>query len=414
MSGILLTQSSTFIISQVAWALGKLMDGIFVLLDNVFGIQSIGISIILFTIVIYSLMLPLTIKQQKFSKLSAVMNPEIQKIQKKYKGKKDQASMMKQQDETKLVYEKYGTSPTGGCLQLFIQMPILFGLYEVIRNIPAYVSSIKNTYTPLVDGILSSEQNIKVLESIGSESPILMDTAKYDYTNANTIVDVLYKFQTETWDVLSSAIPSLESIINSVQTSVEGFNSFVGINIANSPSSIITENITTNTGIAIVALMIPLLSGASQFINLRLAQANQNIDPENPMASSLGTMNKVMPIMSMFFCLTLPAGLGIYWIVSAVVRTIQQVLINKYLSNVSVEDMIAKNQEAASRKREKQGENAKKINELAQKKATNFEEAKSNINEADREKLLNNAKNNVKPGSLAAKANMVKDFNKDK
>ena len=66
-------------------------------------------------------MIPMTIKQQKFSRMSAVMNPEIQKIQKKYKNKKDQASMMKMQEETKLVYEKYGTSPTGGCLGSLIQ-----------------------------------------------------------------------------------------------------------------------------------------------------------------------------------------------------------------------------------------------------------------------------------------------------
>ena len=85
-------------------------------------------------------MLPLTIKQQKSSKLMAVMQPEIQAIQKKYKGKEnDQKAMMMMQTETKAVYEKYGTSMTGGCLPLLIQMPIIFALYRVIYNIPAYV-----------------------------------------------------------------------------------------------------------------------------------------------------------------------------------------------------------------------------------------------------------------------------------
>ena len=113
MSGVLLTQSNSFIIGPIAWLLGKLMNGIFVVLDTI-GIQNIGLCIILFTIVIYTLMLPLTIKQQKFSKMSAVMNPELQKISKKYKGKKDQESMLKQQEEMQALYMKYGVSPTSG------------------------------------------------------------------------------------------------------------------------------------------------------------------------------------------------------------------------------------------------------------------------------------------------------------
>jgi len=93
------------IIKQIAWLLGKLMDGIYNVMDAI-GIQNIGICIIIFTIIIYTLMIPLTIKQQKFSKMSAVMQPEIKKIQKKYEGKKDQASMMKQQEEIQQVYDK--------------------------------------------------------------------------------------------------------------------------------------------------------------------------------------------------------------------------------------------------------------------------------------------------------------------
>lgn len=405
MYGVLLTQSSTPIIGQVAWALGKLMDGIFIFLNNIFGVQNIGISIIIFTIVIYTLMVPLTIKQQKFTKLSAVMNPEIQKIQKKYKGKKDQASMLKQQEETKLVYEKYGTSPTGGCLQVLIQMPILFGLYQVIRNIPAYVVTIKNNFMPLAETIVADANLVSKLEEIGTESPILMDPSKYDYTNINTVVDVLYKFQSETWELLTSSMPNLENIIVNAQQGIEHFNSFLGINIANSPMSIFTDNISTNFGVAIVAMMIPILSGLSQFISLKIAQTNQTIDPENPMASSMNTMNTVMPIMSMFFCLTLPAGLGLYWIASAVVRTIQQVAINKYLSNVSVDDLIKKNQEAAAKKRASKGDTSAKINEMANKKAKKVDTAK--------ETTVKNNKN-VKTGSLASKANMVKNISDNK
>ena len=107
---MLLTQNSTFIIGPVAKILGLIMNAIFEFL-NLIKIPNIGLAIIIFTIVIYLLLLPLTIKQQKFSKLSAKMSPEIQAIQNKYKDKKnDQAAMMAMNSETQAVYAKYGVS----------------------------------------------------------------------------------------------------------------------------------------------------------------------------------------------------------------------------------------------------------------------------------------------------------------
>ena len=128
---ILLTKSSAPIIGQLASIMGWIMDGIYRVLDLV-GIQNLGLCIIIFSIIIYLLMTPLQVKQQKFSKLSSVMQPELQKIQKKYKDKKDQASMQKMQEETQLVYQKYGVSPTGSCVQLLIQFPVLMALWQVI------------------------------------------------------------------------------------------------------------------------------------------------------------------------------------------------------------------------------------------------------------------------------------------
>ena len=104
---MLLTQSTTPIIGWIATLLGYVMEFIFYCL-NFIGIQNIGLCIIIFTIIVRLLMLPLTIKQQKFAKISQVMQPEINKIQRKYRNKTDQASMMKQNEEIQKVYEKYG------------------------------------------------------------------------------------------------------------------------------------------------------------------------------------------------------------------------------------------------------------------------------------------------------------------
>ena len=136
------------IISQISWILGQVMNGIYNVMSAI-GIENIGVSIIIFTIIVYMILLPLTIKQQKFSKMTAVMNPEIQKIQKKYAGKKDQVSQQKQMEETNQVYEKYGVKMSSGCLPSLVQILILFGLYPVVQNVPEYVTKVRNVYLPL-------------------------------------------------------------------------------------------------------------------------------------------------------------------------------------------------------------------------------------------------------------------------
>ena len=414
MSGVLLTQSNSFIIGPIAWLLGKLMNGIFVVLDTI-GIQNIGLCIILFTIVIYTLMLPLTIKQQKFSKMSAVMNPELQKISKKYKGKKDQESMLKQQEEMQALYMKSGVSPTSGCSTMFIQFPLIMGLFAVIQNIPAYVNGIKAAYMPLVNSILSSDSALKAIEKIGSKAPINISPERFDYTKANTIVDVLYKFQSESWAELADKIPNMADLITDTQGSLIHLNSFLGINIAETPMTLFMDAIKTGAILSIIlAVAIPLISGFTQWLNMKL-MPQQETDPDNPVASSMKMMNLTMPIFSMVMCFTFPSGIGLYWIASAVVRSVQQVAVNKYMDKKSIESMIEENQKKAAKKREKQGVAASTLNEMAQKNVRNIAEPKTaQMSSKERDEKLQQAaeKNkNAKQGSLAAKANMVREFN---
>ena len=412
--GIVLTQSNTFIIGSIAKLLGFIMNGIFNALSYI-GIENIGLSIIIFTVIVYTLMIPMTIKQQKFSRMSAVMNPEIQKIQKKYKNKKDQASMMKMQEETKLVYEKYGTSPTGGCLGSLIQFPILFALWPVIQNIPAYVTSIKDAYMPLVNQIMATDGYQKIMEGIGKASPIMINPETYDYSKANTLVDVLYKFRPGTWDTLADKFPDLTNLIDSTKNSLTHLNTFLGINIAETPGSMfMTATKNFSIGLIIVALAIPVLSGLSQWISAKLMQqaTSTGNDDDNPMAAQMKTMMNVMPLISVFMCFSMPAGLGIYWIASAVVRTIQQLVINKFLSKKSRDELIEENIKKAAKKREKKDAvYGKEINAMAHKNVKNIDEPKRKTTSSNN---IDSYKQNAKPGSLASKANMVSDFNKNK
>lgn len=419
MEGLLLTQSSAPIVGQISWLLGHLMNGIFSVLSNVFHIENIGLCIIIFTIIIYTLLLPLTYKQQKASKLTVVMNPELRRIQNKYKNKKDQASMMKMQEETKMVYEKYGTSMMGGCSQLLIQLPILWGLIYVIRNIPAYVDGIKEVYMPLVNQLLSTEGGQAAMEALGKTNAIAMDPSRYKFSQPNVMVDALYKFQESSWDTLADKLPDLESLIRSTQDSLTHLNSFLGINIAETPLNIFMNSIQTGAVIAaILALSIPIISALTQYISMKLsptAAPTENDSSDNSMVNSMNAMMKIMPLFSVVMCFTFPSGIGLYWIASAVVRMIQQLAINKYLSRISIEELIEKNQKKAAKKREKKGTNAQKLSEMAQVHARSIEEPKQKkMTEKEREEALQRAaekSKNAKSGSLAAKANLVRQYN---
>lgn len=418
MAGILLTQNNTFIIGDVARILGWIMNVLFNFLNGVFGIQNIGLCIILFTVIIYLLMLPLTIKQQKFSKLSAKMNPEIQQIQKKYKNKKDNESMMAMNEETQAVYAKYGVSPTGSCLQLLIQMPILFALYRVIMNVPAYVNGVKDVFTELAGRIMSAPGGTTFMEELGTNGRMYLESR--DFTQTNTIIDVLYKLQDSgaaTWQMLADKFPDMEGLIVSTQSSINHMNNF-GINIANSPWNIAKSAIATGSFLLLVgAVLVPLLAALTQWLNVKMMPQPSTGDENETMNSTMKTMNMMMPIMSAWFCMTLPAGMGLYWIMGAVVRGIQQWSINKYLDRLDLDELVKKNIEKNNRIREKKGLPPQKMTDIARTNVRTIENSskKKSMTEEERKAAMEAStdyyKNSDKPGSLASKAAMVARYN---
>lgn len=413
---MLLTKSTTFIIGPVATLLGYIMNGIFWVQSQI-GIESIGLCIILFTIVIYMLLMPLTIKQQKFSKLQSKMNPELQAIQKKYKDKRqDQAAMMKMNEETQAVYQKYGVNPMGSCLQLIIQMPILFALYRVIWNIPAYVGTVKNAFLPLAQALMNVSGAQDFMAEIASKNAV-----SFKEMTELTLIDVLYKFKPENWSALLKQFPDLSSLITSTQGGVDRMNYFLGLNIADSPASIFQTAIAAGSVLMIIAaLLVPVLSALTQWLNTKLMSTQNDTQPTSggaadTMAATMKSMNVMMPIMSAVFCFTLPVGMGIYWIIGAVVRSIQQLVVNKHIDKMDLDDIVKKNIEKANKKRAKKGLPPQKITNTAKLNAKTIDRPQPS--KEDRAEKIQNAtdyyKNTTKakPGSLASKAQMVQQYN---
>ena len=411
---ILATKSGTPIIGQIAVVMGWIMNAIYKVLDAV-GIQNIGLCIIIFSILIYLCMTPLQVKQQKFSKLSAIMQPEIQKIQKKYQGKKDQDSMMKMQEETQAVYQKYGVSATGSCVQLAIQMPILFALYQVIQNIPAYVGSVYNVFNGVCTKILAVDGFTDIINNFIADNK--MTRVRQVTENADSIVDFLYALSPSQWKSLQdiSQFSGFSDQISKTASEIQKMQTFGVLNIADQPLSYIK---TGSLILIIAALAIPLLSWATQMLNLKLmpqAAPSGNND-NNAMACSMKTMNTVMPLMSAFFCFTFPVGLGIYWIASAVVRSIQQLLINRHLNKMNIDDLVNENMKKMEAKRAKEGLPPQKITNQAHQSARNInkiEKGMSGTDEASRAKKVEQAYQNAshaKTDSITAKANLVRNF----
>ena len=417
---MVLTKVTNPILGWVASILGWIINAVYAFLDMV-GFPNIGLAIILFTIVVYLLMMPLQVKQHRFSKMNAIMQPEIQKIQKKYKNKKDQESVMKQNEEINAVYQKYGVSPTGSCVQLLIQMPVLLALYQVIYRIPGYVKGVKEIFSGLAAHIMSVKDFGGVISKFLTDNEISMYgiTAKTEF-GQNEVIDFLYRLSPSQMDKFAE-LPEFSahaSMFAEVSEKASTINKFGILDISDTPMAVITSGA---GWVAIVcAILIPILAWATQVLNYKLMPqpaSNPDKKEEGVMESSMKSMNTVMPIMSAVFCFSFPVGIGIYWIAGAIIRSVQQVVLNKAMDNMDMDAYIAKNQEKMKDKRRKQEMTAERIQQQARVNTKRIQE-RANVNtvsaedKEDKVKKATEYYNNTqyKAGSIASKANMVKQF----
>lgn len=403
------------IIEPIASLLGKVLDVLFVGI-NAIGLGNIAIAIILFTLLVKLLMLPLTAKQSKMMKLNSIIGPEVRAIQNKYKDKKgDQNAMLKMQEETKAVYAKYGTSQMGGCVQMLIQFPILLALYRVFQRIPMYVTSLKALFINILgdggNGIMSAADYSDFMSNTFNTGTL----AKIDWSNVNDAVVAMNSFTTEQWNLLKEHFTSYASVIADNQTKITEMNTFLGINVSQVPTLALN-----------IAILIPILSGVTQYISVRVSQGKSNQDDsDNPAAASMKMMNIFMPIMSAFIAFSVPAGLGLYWIATAVIQTIIQICINRYYDKLGVDEIVRRNVEQRNKKRAKKGLPPEKIARNATtstKKIDSETKSQERIDKLQQKKEQNDKKvkeileatnyyKSAKPGSLAEKAGMVAKYN---
>ena len=386
MENFILATQTGGILGPFAWILGKILEFIY---DGfaALGIYNIGFCIILFTIVVRMLMLPM---------------------------KKNQQSQLAMQEEIKSVYDKYGTSPTGSCLQLIIQMPILFALYRVIMNVPAYVKPVKELYLNVLYGLdLSQMKEFFGLNKLAKN----LSTA-----DLNSCIDAMSGYTRGNSSIKLQSGIKLQDILNvsdkAVASKIEQFNNFFGLNLSMSPSTMFNAGMVT----IVVALIIPILAGLFQLLSVQLttkinsAASSANM-ADNPMAGSMKAMNIMMPLMSVYMCWILSAGIGLYWMAGSLVMILQQIFINLVLKNEDIDEIIEKNKDKAAAKaakrKEKEGIYREKVLEASKVNAKNIS-SNSGMSAAEKEEKIRKAKEAMgkKEGSLASKVNMVSEFNK--
>lgn len=427
---ILLTKSTTPILGWIGILLGWIMDGIYNaqayinshLFHNqltIFGDQvsyaNVGLTIILFTIVIYIAMTPLQIRQQKSSKIMSIVQPEMTKIQEKYKGRTDTESRMQMQQELQDVQRKYGVSMSGSCITLLIQMPILFSLYQVIYRIPAYITSIGDTFHILANQIASTTNYADILSTFVKAEKIR--TTVGDTISTNRIVDILYLLKPDQWTALASDkyFPSLAGNIGEMSKFSQTINNFAGLNISQSPWDVIKQSISSHAWLLLLAaILVPVLAWFTQWLNMKLMPQAATQDSSSAAANSMQSMNMIMPIFSAFMCVTLSFGIGIYWIAGAVIRCIQQVIINRKMMKLDVNEMIEKAREKQAKRDEKHGvtranASGSTVTRAAHVNTRRIEDPR--FKDLDKKEVhYQEAAANADPNSITAKANMVARF----
>lgn len=400
---LFLTQDQGAILGPFVRLMGYIIDALYKFL-SVFHVESAAWTIVLMTFIVNGFMIPLTIKQQKSSKLQSRMAPELNAIQKKYKGKTDQQSMLAQQAETRAVYDKYGTSALSGCLPMLITLPIMLALYRVIYNVPAYVSSVKDYYESVAHLIQGADGYVDILKTYLSQAAIstkgwgdvsqALTTA--DGNSVNYIIDILAKLTPDQWNSLANDFPTINTQILTLYKEIANVNSFLGMDISSHPS------------LTSISVIIPILAVVTQMISTKLMTMNNPIDSDNPAAATMKSMNVTMPLVSGIMGLFLPIGVGLYWVAGSVFRIFQQFFINKYFEKMNLDELIEKNRLKAEKKRKRRGNSAEQsLQQVATQKVSTVKDKSEAVKASNKKSIGSKEVKDYKKGSTTYDPNSI-------
>ena len=332
------------IVGPLAWIFGVIINFIFegVYLIGIRG-NSLGISIILLTIVFRVLTLPLNIRFQKSMQKMQQLTPEINKIKEKYGNSNDPEIKKKINQETTALWAEHKVNPLGGCLPMLLQMPLFFGLNFIMQQAFLYINRLQTLYHNLAQSIIDSSalsyihgfaedflpnniiSNNNTLGELMLRDPnITVEAAKAAIPGDTIVLNlapdlsrILNRFTTEHWDGLFNYIrtnaPTHYDGIFELAAQRAAIETFLGLPIVE------------GAGLGFPGILIPILVGLATFVSAWLGQ--QRTDGEKTTQQTV--MLVVMPIFLAAITIGFPAGVGIFWITSNIFQITQQYVMNK-------------------------------------------------------------------------------------
>lgn len=307
-------------------------------------ISNYGIALIIFTLLTKLILYPLAVKQQKSSLRMARMQPKLEELQKKYGKNKEKYNeeMLKLYDE-----EKY--NPMSGCLPMLIQFPILFGLIDVI-------------YKPMTHILRIPSDVIKLATDIATNNGTI-----HSYSSQLLAIQ----------GIKQNPTPYIDALGSDVVSHIQSLNlSFFGIDLSQTPTLALN-----------ILIIIPILSGLTSFL---FTMMNMKMNPSMQQQQGAGTgcmtnvMQYIMPIFSVVIAFQVPAGVGMYWVLSNVFSALQQLLLNKrYNPKVAAEEA-EREYELQKKKKDKP---KKQVVELKDEKTGKIIEKTLTQKEIDRQRL---------------------------
>lgn len=274
--------------------------------------RNYGVAIILFTMIIKLILIPLNVHSQKAMRKQQKIQPILAELQKKYAN--DQTRL---QQETMKVYKENNISMTGGCLPLLIQMPVLIALYQAIRRPLTYMFNVP--FKDVSENVINQVNALK--DAMIEKFPDVVGNLKD--MDASMLLNQ-YQIQLSDW---------AQRIYGSAHEWYINFK-FLGMNLSNVPWTAFSYLSDAKNHLDVVLLLvIPVLAvvAAAAQNKISMHMSGQDKQTGNDQAQSMNKMMVwMMPAMTAYFTLILPAGLGLYWIISSVVQIIQQIALYYY------------------------------------------------------------------------------------
>ncbi|MCL2576712.1 MAG: YidC/Oxa1 family membrane protein insertase [Defluviitaleaceae bacterium] len=365
------------IMGPIAQIFGAVINFLFNIVHAIGPANSLGIAIVLMTIIFRFLIMPLGLKSQKSMMKMRELKPELDKIKAKYGNSKDPEIARKMQQEQSALLAKHGANPLSGCLPMLIQFPLFIGLNIVMRQAALYITTLREMYVDLANALLSirglvgltddvtgrvtpgvlwnlAEGNIRddngnrlfeaivnpqwienrtALENFLLEKGVLYDITAQQlreeiaafgsdvlfYGLPEHLARIINRFTPEEWQHVYSYIPETDlPAIQNMVTEIAQIQNFFGISIVE-PS-----------GMALPGIILPIMTGISMFISSWLMQQrtyDPNADERTVMTQKM--MLFVMPVMMAVFTVNLVAAVGVFWITGQIFQIIQDIVLLK-------------------------------------------------------------------------------------